>query len=128
VTSSGFFLVLDVWYMANTDQEAMSTWLISDQWTVTSEDEGLLMSNGSTAFKWTFLNASLPEITDSDYYEEFGVARRATRLRVKPHQSGKWSWLVTTGCNLAHLEPELHLHATKALTWMQEQLTDRLTQ
>jgi uncharacterized heparinase superfamily protein len=127
VTSAGSVLVLDLWHLENTDQVPMSTWLISDLWAVTSEEGELTMRNGSTALEWTFLNATHPpEISDSDYYEEFGVAKVGTSLRVRPRQTGRWRWVAVTAWDRAHPEPALHLHANNALSWMQERLTNQL--
>jgi uncharacterized heparinase superfamily protein len=128
VTSAGSVLVLDVWHLEDTDQVPISTWLISDLWAVAWEEGKLTMRNGSTALEWTFLNATHPpELSDSDYYEEFGVAKSGTRLRVRPRQSGRWCWVAVTAWDRAHPEPALRPHANKALGWVRERLTNQFS-
>jgi hypothetical protein len=112
--------------MEDTDQVPISTWLISDLWTVAMEDRELTMNSGNSVAEWEFLNASMPEISESDYYEEFGVAKGGTRIRVRPQHTGRWSWTAVLLWDPRHPRPDPHLHAKQALSWMQEQLTGQI--
>ena len=55
------------------------------------------MRDDYSVLKWSFAGATEPELSGSDYYEEFGVPKRGTRLRVRPRDAGRWRWLAGPG-------------------------------
>jgi hypothetical protein len=125
VTRGGDLLILDVWNLRDSRRAPVSSWLISEAWDVSSESSRVRMRHGDSVLEWRFVGATEPELGSSDYYEEFGVAKRGTTIRARPREAGTWRWLAiivqTSGRDSAvGPDPE------RALSWMQDRLAERL--
>jgi hypothetical protein len=127
VTSEGDLLILDVWHLRDFCQTPVSTWLIADSWNVSSDPEGLVMSHHDSTLKWLFAGATEPELSTSDYYEEFGVAKRGKRLRIRPRGENEWRWHAVMVLNQERSCPASALDAERAFTWMRDRLAERMS-
>jgi hypothetical protein len=121
VLGAGELLILDVWHLRNIALSPRTAWLISDEWAVDEDAGSLSLHRGDLACRWSFSNALAPTIGQSPYYEEFGVARKATSVTVRPRTVGEWCWTAVQ-MSFHGGRPVADSRIDVALSWMQDKL------